>query len=94
MLQAPLRRNREFILNTISYGLGNARIEDTNNKIKLLIRRSYGFRNIDSMLNMIYLTCSDLKIPLPNRPEEKVIAVLLLTSYPHLCLKRIFLFLF
>ena len=34
------------------------------------------------MLNMIYLTCSDLKIPLPNRPEEEVIAVLLLTSYP------------
>ena len=41
MLQAPLRRNRELILNAISYGLGNARIEDTNNKIKLLIRRSY-----------------------------------------------------
>ena len=34
------------------------------------------------MPNMIYLTCSDLKIPLPNRPEEEVIAVLLLTSYP------------
>ena len=68
-LAKKIRRNREFILNTISYGLSNARIEATNNKIKLLIRRSYGFRNIDSMLNMIYLTCSDLKIPLPNRPE-------------------------
>ena len=42
------------------------------------------------MLNMIYLTCFDLKIPLPNRPEEEVIAVLLLTSYPHLCLKILF----
>ena len=74
-LAKKIRRNREFILNTISYGLSNARIEATNNKIKLLIRRSYGFRNIDSMLSMIYLTCSDLKIPLLNRPEEDVIAV-------------------
>ena len=71
-LAKKIRRNREFILNTISYGLSNARIEATNNKIKLLIRRSYGFRNIGSMLNMIYLTCSDLKIPLPNRPEEAI----------------------
>ena len=74
-LAKKIKRNRDFILNTISYGLSNARIEATNNKIKLLIRRSYGFRNIDSMLNMIYLTCSDLKIPLPNRPEEEAIAV-------------------
>ena len=74
-LAKKIKRNWEFILNTISYGLSNARIEATNNKIKLLIRRSYGFRNIDSMLNMIYLTCSDLKIPLPNRPLEVAIAV-------------------
>lgn len=74
-LAKKVKRNREFILNTISYGLSNARIEATNNKIKLLIRRSYGFRNTDSMLDMIYLTCSDLKIPLPNRPIEEAIAV-------------------
>ena len=65
----------EFILNTISYGLSNARIEATNNKIKLIIRRSYGFRNIDSMFNMIYLTCSDIKIPLPNRHIVETITV-------------------
>lgn len=72
-LAKKVRRNMEFILNTISYGLSNARIEATNNKIKLVIRRSYGFRNIDSMLNMIYLTCSDIKIPLPNRPIVETI---------------------
>lgn len=73
-LAKKIRRNREYILNTIDSGLSNARIEATNNKIKLLIRRSYGFRNIDSMLNMIYLTCSDIRIPLPNRPVSMVIA--------------------
>ena len=74
-LARKIKRNREFILNTISFGLSNARIEATNNKIKLVIRRSYGFRNVDSMLDMIYLTCSDLKIPLPNRPFWEAIAV-------------------
>ena len=48
-------------------GFSNARIEATNNKIKLIIRRSYGFKNINNMLDMIYLCCSSLIIPLPGR---------------------------
>ena len=40
--QAP----QDDILNTIRYGMSNARIEATNNKIKLIIRKAYGFRNI------------------------------------------------
>lgn len=63
-----IKRNQDFILNTIRYGLSNARIEATNNKIKLIIRKAYGFRNIDSMMDMIYLVCSNTKIQLPNRP--------------------------
>lgn len=31
------------------YGLSNARNEAANNKIKVLLRRSYGFRNLESM---------------------------------------------
>ena len=67
-LADKIKRNQEFILNTIRYGLSNARIEATNNKIKLIIRKAYGFRNIDSMMDMIYLVCSNIKIQLPNRP--------------------------
>ena len=36
-------------------------------KIKLIIRKAYGFRNIQNMLDMVYLVCSDIRIPLPNR---------------------------
>lgn len=68
-LAKKIKRNMVFILNTIKFGLSNARIEATNNIIKLLIRRSFGFRNLDSMFAMIYLVCSDLRIPLPNRPK-------------------------
>lgn len=66
-LAKKIKRNEEFILNTIKYGFSNARIEATNNNIKLIIRRSYGFRNLNNMLDMIYLCCSNLVIPLPGR---------------------------
>lgn len=57
----------EHILNIIRLGVSNARVEATNNKIKLIVRKAYGFRNIENMLDMVYLVCSDLRIPLPNR---------------------------
>ena len=29
--------------------------------------KAYGFRNIQNMLDLVYLVCSDLRVPLPNR---------------------------
>lgn len=66
-LYAKVKRHKEHILNAIQMGLSNARIEAANNKIKLIIRKAYGFRNMDHLLDMVYLVCSDLTIPLPNR---------------------------
>ncbi|MDD5853010.1 MAG: ISL3 family transposase [Lachnospiraceae bacterium] len=69
-LYQKIKRHRIHILNTIRYGMSNARIEATNNKIKLIIRKAYGFRNIQNMLDMVYLVCSDIRIPLPNRKPK------------------------
>lgn len=66
-LYAKIKRHKEHILNTIRLGISNARIEATNNKIKLIIRKAYGFRNIQNMMDMVYLVCSNIRIPLPNR---------------------------
>ena len=66
-LYQKIKRHKTHILNTIRYGMSNARIEATNNKIKLIIRKAYGFRNMQNMLAMVYLVCSDIRIPLPNR---------------------------
>ena len=66
-LYEKIKRHSDHILNTIRFGMSNARIEATNNKIKLVIRKAYGFRNTDNMIDMVYLVCSDLNIPLPNR---------------------------
>ena len=70
-LADKIERNRKYILNTIEVQMSNARIEATNNKIKLIIRRAFGFRNIQHMIDMIMLICSDLVIQLPNRPSKK-----------------------
>lgn len=72
-LSKKIRRHKEHILNTIRLHISNARIEATNNKIKLLIRKAYGFRNIGNMIDFIYIVCSDLKIPLPNRKSKYLI---------------------
>ena len=42
-LYQKIKRHREHILNTIRLGVSNARIEATNNKIKLIVRKAYGF---------------------------------------------------
>ncbi|MGN0845136.1 MAG: transposase [Kiritimatiellia bacterium] len=65
-----IRRHREHILNTIRFGLSNARIEATNNKIKLLPRIAYGFRNIDTMISLVMLFCSSIEIPRPGRKRN------------------------
>ncbi len=69
-LYAKIKRHKQHILNTIRLGLSNARIEATNNKIKLIIRKAYGFRNIQNMIDMVYLVCSNIRIPLPNRKSK------------------------
>lgn len=66
-LAKKVKRHTKHILNTIEHRLSNARIEATNNKIKLLIRMSYGFRNLQNLFDMVYLNCSKIDIPLPNR---------------------------
>lgn len=71
-LYHKIKRHKEHILNTIRLRMSNARIEAINNKIKLIIRKAYGFRNINNMLDMVYLVCSNLKIPLPNRKPKPV----------------------
>ena len=66
-LAYKIRRHEKHILNTIETQLSNARVEAINNKIKLFIRKAYGFRNIKNMLDMILLGCSKILIQLPNR---------------------------
>ena len=72
-LQRKIKRHREHIINAIRYGVSNARIEALNNKIKLLIRIAYGFRNIDTMISLVMLLCSNIQIPWPSSNAQMAI---------------------
>jgi len=66
-LRKKIKRHLPAILATAKHHLSNARIEATNNKIKLIIHKSYGFRNTDNMLAMVMLSCSNVHPMLPGR---------------------------
>ena len=66
-LYKKIRRHKEHILNTIRYKLNNARVEAINSNIKLLVKRAYGFRNVQNLMDLILLVCSNLPIQLPFR---------------------------
>ena len=58
-LQRKIKRRKDAIIATITYGISNARIEATN-----------GFRNINNLISMIMLRCGGLNIGLPGRRQE------------------------
>ena len=65
-LAKKIKRHWTNILKTIEHGLSSAKCESVNNTIKLILRRAYGFRNLQNMTDMIMLCCSDLKVVLPG----------------------------
>lgn len=66
-LREKIKRHKTAILAAIKYGLTNARIEAVNNKIKVTIRMSYGFRNIDNLIALVMLKCGGYSVTLPGR---------------------------
>ena len=66
-LRKKIKRNFDAIVAAAKHKLSNARMEAINNKIKLVIRTAYGFRNTDNMISMVLLTCSGVHITLPGR---------------------------
>jgi transposase len=54
------------IVGSVQLGLSNSRLEGINAKIRLIQRRGYGYRNLDSLISMIYLCLSGITITLPT----------------------------
>lgn len=66
-LRRKIKRHFSAIVAAARFKLSNARSEATNNKIKLIIRTAFGFRNVDNMVAMVILSCSELHPTLPGR---------------------------
>jgi transposase len=55
------------ILATLVHGLTNARIESLNTRIKLIIRRAFGFHSAKPIIGLAMLSFGGLQAPLPGR---------------------------
>jgi transposase len=65
-LGRTIRKHREGILAARRLGLSNARAEALNNKVKLIIRRAYGFHSARAALALILLACGPVTLTLPH----------------------------
>ena len=67
-----MRDRRPIIVNAIEAGISNGRVEGLNTKVRLLIRRAYGFHSADAALALVMLACGpiDLHLPHEHSPDQ------------------------
>jgi transposase len=60
-----IRKHRDGITAAIDRGMSNGRHEGLNNKVRLIIRRAYGFHTAQAALATIMLACGPVNLQLP-----------------------------
>ena len=70
-LAYKIKRHFQSILNTITNGFNSAMVEAINSRIKFIFKKACGFRNMDNMIDMVMLACSNLKLKLTNRQKDE-----------------------
>lgn len=60
-----IKKHLDGIQAAVERGLANGRHEGLNNKVRLIIRRAYGFHNAENALAMIMLVCGPITLELP-----------------------------
>jgi transposase len=60
-----IQKHRDGINTAIDRGLSNGRQEGLNNKVRLIIRRAYGFHSPESALATVMLACGPVNLKLP-----------------------------
>jgi transposase len=65
-----IRKHREGILAAIRLGLTNARLEGLNQRVRLIMRRAFGFHSAKAALALVMLSAGPVTLALPweNRP--------------------------
>jgi transposase len=60
-----IREHRDGITAAINHDLSNGRQVELNNKVRLIIRRAYGFHSAEAALATVMLACGPLDLELP-----------------------------
>ena len=61
-----IRQRRDIILNAIEHGISNGRVEGLNTKVRLIIRRAYGFHSAKAALALTMLGAGPINLQLPH----------------------------
>lgn len=67
-----LRKHQTFIQNTFNYPYSNGRIEGNHNKIKVLNRVAYGYRNLGNYIDRIVLNFNLRSTPKNHKNESQL----------------------
>jgi transposase len=67
-----MRERRGLIVNALEAGINNGRVEGLNTKVRLLVRRAYGFHSAEAALALVMLACGpiDLQLPHEHTPQS------------------------
>jgi transposase len=66
-LARTITEQRSGIESAIRHGLSNARVEQVNTQLRLIIRRAFGFHSYEAPIALAMLTLGGLCPPLPGR---------------------------
>jgi len=61
-----MRYRRELILNAVEHAISNGRVEGLNTKVRLMMRRGYGFHSAEAALALVMLSCGPINLRLPH----------------------------
>ena len=61
-----MRERRGLIINALEHRISNGRVEGLNNKVRLIIRRGYGFHSATAALALVMLACGPITLTLPH----------------------------
>ena len=61
-----MRYRRDLILNAIEHGISNGRVEGLNTKVRLIVRRGYGFHSAEAALALVMLAAGPINLQLPH----------------------------
>ena len=67
-----MRHRRDLILNAIEHGLSNGRVEGLNTKVRLIVRRAYGFHSAAAAalaLALVMLGAGPINLQLPHERQ-------------------------
>ena len=65
-----MRDRRPIIINAIEQGISNGRVEGVNTKVRLIIRRGYGFHSATAALALVMLACGPINLTLPHEHHQ------------------------